>query len=169
MTKAGDLLAHFLDPQIINTAQEYTRLFNSWASVVERYKIAALAAHSRIVEFERHILLIETDHPGWIQILQTKQRQLLSEFQYRFPDLTITGISFRLSRGPLDTATKAAPKAEVIAVEDIPEPTQTVSVQSEKNEEAWNQNLYEKTGDDDFIKALKRLEQGIMTRKNTMH
>ncbi|MDR3334167.1 MAG: DUF721 domain-containing protein [Treponema sp.] len=169
MTKAGDLLSHFLDPQMINTAEEYTRLFNSWTSIVEHYKIAALAAHSRIVEFERHVLLIETDHPGWIQILQTKQRQLLSEFQYRFPDLAITGISFRLSRDPLPINTAAPPKAEVTAVEAIPETTQTALVHSEKNEEPWNQDFYEKTGDDDFIKALKRLEQGIITRKHTLH
>jgi hypothetical protein len=44
--------------------------------------------------------LVEADHPGWIQILQTRQKDLLDTLRRRFPDQHITGISFRLSREP---------------------------------------------------------------------
>jgi hypothetical protein len=43
------------------------------------------------------------DHPGWKQILQTKQSKLLYDFRVRFPELEISGISLMLGRGePLD-------------------------------------------------------------------
>ena len=62
--------------------------------------IPAAAVHSRIRELERGVLLVEVDHPGWIQIFQTKQGVLLSAVQRRYPELDIRGIAFRLSREP---------------------------------------------------------------------
>ena len=102
MRKAGDILSDFFrekfGPQFMETARSTSGLFSSWARVVE--DIPAAAAHSRIRELERGILLVEADHPGWIQILQTKQGELLSVVQSRYPELDIRGIAFRLSREP---------------------------------------------------------------------
>jgi hypothetical protein len=108
MRKAGEILSAFLDERfgggVLEKAGKYAKLFSSWSSIIEevdknkRKRINAVADHSRIVELERYILLIEADHPGWIQILQTKQNELLAITQKRFPDLTIRGIAFRLSR-----------------------------------------------------------------------
>jgi hypothetical protein len=69
--------------------------------MTEKFQIAAAADHSHITDPTHSVLLVEADHPGWIQILQTKQRELLTEAQRAFPQLTITGISFRLSRAPI--------------------------------------------------------------------
>jgi len=68
------------------------------STVAERGDIPAVAEHTRIGELERGALLIEADHPGWIQILLTKQGELLSEVQKMYPDMNIRSISFRLSR-----------------------------------------------------------------------
>jgi predicted nucleic acid-binding Zn ribbon protein len=94
--KAGELLAAFFDRQTFNAAKEYSDLFSSWQSIAGE----TLAAHSRIRELEHSVLLVEADHPGWIQILQTKEKNLLDALRRRFPDRHITGISFRLSRDP---------------------------------------------------------------------
>jgi hypothetical protein len=96
MKKAGDLLAAFLDERLMETARGYTDLFSSWKSLAGD----KIASHSRIKDLERSILLVEADHPGWVQILQTKQRELLAAVRCRFPDLSIAGISFCLSRRP---------------------------------------------------------------------
>jgi predicted nucleic acid-binding Zn ribbon protein len=96
--RAGELLSSFLDKRFLKKARNYKDLFSCWDILTEENHIAAAAAHSRIRELEGTLLLVEADHPGWIQILQTKQRELLEGIVWRFPDLTITGISFRLSR-----------------------------------------------------------------------
>ena len=114
MRKAGevvmDLFREQFGPDFINTARSTSGLFSSWCQVVaevwprsfdaEEEKaedLPAAAVHSRIRELERGLLLVEADHPGWIQILQTKQREILSAVQRRYPELEIKGIAFRLS------------------------------------------------------------------------
>ena len=99
--KAGDLLFGFFDEHTVETAGRLSQFFSSWDAVTWEQRIFSAAGHSRIVELERNVILIEADHPGWIQILQTKQEGLLASFQRRFPSLAITGISFRLSRFPI--------------------------------------------------------------------
>ena len=95
----------------METAHSTNGLFSSWSQIVAKVwprsfdadeqkaqDVPAAAVHSRIRELERGVLLVEADHPGWIQILQTKQRELLSAVQRRYPELNIRGIAFRLSR-----------------------------------------------------------------------
>ena len=69
-----------------------------WMNLLENCNLSQGVSHSRIVELEKTVLLIEADHPGWIQLLQTKQKELLNAVRRRFPEITFTGISFRLSR-----------------------------------------------------------------------
>ncbi|MHC6203176.1 DciA family protein [Breznakiellaceae bacterium SP9] len=91
-------------PELVQKARKYAKLFSSWQEIVDavdkfkQKRISAVAAHSRIVELEQYVLLVEADHPGWIQILQTKQEELLHAVQHRFPDLIIHGIAFKLSK-----------------------------------------------------------------------
>jgi len=96
MKKAGDILSALFDERFLKTAQGYSKFFNSWADITAKNRIAAAADHSRIKDLDRGIILIETDHPGWKQILQTKQSKLLNDFRRRFPELDISGISFML-------------------------------------------------------------------------
>ena len=120
MKKAGDIVAAlFRDqfgPGFLETARSTADLFSSWTRVVAGVwprpagadeenaewpdDIPAAAVHSRIAELERGVLLVEADHPGWIQILQTKQVELLSAVQRRHPEQEIRAIAFRLSRKP---------------------------------------------------------------------
>jgi hypothetical protein len=158
MKRAGDLLSVIFDEKILKKARGYSDLFSSWEEIAKRQGITAAAAHSRVVELERFVLLVEADHPGWIQLLQTKQRELLSAVQRRFPELTITGISFRLSREPLgEEKNSEAPESGAAPSQgDDPEPKG-----SEPVPEAELADLYARIDDDDFKSTLKRLEQGI--------
>ena len=114
MRKAGDIILDIFKerfgPGFIENARTSAGLFSSWTRIVaevwprsfdtdtEPGDVPAAAVHSRIRELERGLLLVEADHPGWIQILQTKQAELLSAAQRRYPDLDIRSIAFRLSR-----------------------------------------------------------------------
>ena len=111
MRKAGDIIVSLFRDEFgddfIESARSSTGLFSSWAQVVTELwsqgrdspeDIPAVAVHSRIRELERGELLVEADHPGWIQILQTKQAELLAAVQRRYPELDIRTIAFRLSQ-----------------------------------------------------------------------
>ncbi|MDR1031244.1 MAG: DUF721 domain-containing protein [Treponema sp.] len=155
MKKAGELLSFFFDEKTLDKAQGYSELFAFWASAVKTHKIASAVDHSRIVECERHVLLIEADHPGWIQLLQTKQRELLRTFRGRFPD--ITGISFRLSRKPMQ-----AVQAE--GIEDPVEPKTLPVLQETYSPKASETSLYDTFEDPELQETLKHLKQGIIAR-----
>ena len=112
MRKAGDILAELFKERFgknfADTAGSKGSLFSSWVKIVTQAwyhqgeeDIPAAAAHSRIRELEWGVLVVEADHPGWVQILQTKQAELLSAVKRHYPDLDIRGISFRLSRDSL--------------------------------------------------------------------
>jgi hypothetical protein len=155
MKRAGELLASFFDRQTFGIAREYSALFSSWPSIAGD----ALAAHSRIRELEHSVILVEADHPGWIQLLQIKEKDLLDKLRRRFPDQHIAGISFRLSREPSPpTLDKAAGEPPQEPPQESPGATagdmagDTVSTE---------ESLYDKIGDEHFREVLERLEESI--------
>jgi predicted nucleic acid-binding Zn ribbon protein len=100
MTKIGDILGAFFDSATLQKAKGYGKLFapSAWETLTTTCGLAAAASHSRIATLERSVLQIETDHPGWIQLLQTKQKELLEQLQRHYPELNIQGIAFMLFR-----------------------------------------------------------------------
>jgi predicted nucleic acid-binding Zn ribbon protein len=96
--RAGDVLSILFDEQAVKKAQGFSDLFNSWARIAEMNGIAGAGDHSRIKELDRGTLFIEADHPGWKQIIQIRQNDLLEDFRRGFPDLDISGVSLKLSR-----------------------------------------------------------------------
>jgi hypothetical protein len=156
MKKAGDLLAAFLDERVLNTAREYSELFSSWQSVVGD----TVAAHSRIRELEHSVLVVEADHPGWIQILQTRERHILDTLRSRFPDRNITGISYRLNREPPVSPAEPQPVNDAVpgpAAGDGEAPVNDGG-------DAGEGDPYKKITDERFREALKRLEDGIASK-----
>jgi len=91
-------LSALFGDNFVKEAHKHSKLFNSWEDITAKNGIAAASAHSRIKNLEKGILLIEMDHPGWKQILQTKQSKLLNDFRYRFPDMNICGIALMLGK-----------------------------------------------------------------------
>ncbi|MDR2303743.1 MAG: DUF721 domain-containing protein [Treponema sp.] len=165
MKKAGDLLSSFFDKEILKTARGYSVLFSSWKDVINEQfgpKMGdRITGHSRIKELEKFILQIETDHPGWIQILQTRQNQLLETVRRRFPSLNIRGLSFRLSRGG-EIPGPENEAAEMEIRDQAPQnPAAPGPVVEKVPAEIESGDRYEKIRDPDFKNVLKRLEQSI--------
>ena len=96
MTTAGNILSALFDEQFVKKAEGYSKLHNSWEEITSRNGLPSAAAHSRIKELNKGILYIEIDHPGWKQIIQTKQSQILNDYCRSFPNLDISGISLIL-------------------------------------------------------------------------
>lgn len=162
MKRAGELLSAFFDDGVLQKAQGYHGLFSCWQSVAGEH----LAAHSRIRELERSVLLVEADHPGWIQILQTKEKFLLDDICRRFPELAITGISFRLSRIPgeiqMEPVNQTGPEEKArSAGEDAPPPP----LEKAAPETDITGDPYRNIKDEGLRDIFKRLEQNISAKE----
>jgi len=98
MKRIGDLISTIFDEKFIEKTKGYSTLFDCWEDLMLKNGIARAVGHSWIKSVEKGLVWIEVDHPGWKQILQTKESKLLHDFKYRFPDMGISGISIVLCR-----------------------------------------------------------------------
>jgi hypothetical protein len=55
-----------------------------------------LASHSQPVDIRNEALLVEVDHPGWLQMLHMKKERILRQIAKKFPDLTVQNLQMRL-------------------------------------------------------------------------
>ena len=164
MKRAGEVLSAIFDERLMKKARSYSGLFAFWTEAVQKSGIAAAADHSRIKELDRGILLIEVDHPGWKQILQTKQSRLLNDFRRRFSELEISGISLMLSRDPITQTGDGETAKEAIDTNTAEEsPAVTKAATHDQTENAG----YNSIKDEVFKETLKRLEQSITARENS--
>jgi hypothetical protein len=116
-----------------------------------------VAVHSGIYELEHGVLLVEADHPGWVQTLQTKQKELLLTVQKKYPELKIQGIAFRLARKPSNSPAEPRTVYEKkIAVEN-----QNCDFESD---EPVSELFDVSSRSDDFYAALKELEKSVKKR-----
>lgn len=92
-----------LDPEEFRRGNRISKL---WKEIVESIKSNSIngdnigknmASHSRIIDFENGILLVEADHPGWIQMLGNYKKYILKGFQMKMPELKIETLAFRLA------------------------------------------------------------------------
>jgi hypothetical protein len=89
----SSLLSSFFDEEKLHRGERYSDFFSSWPALVG----SRLAAHSRVADIDKGILVVEAEHPGWIQLLQLRQSAILDSVARRFPELGLRGIVFRLS------------------------------------------------------------------------
>ena len=171
MRKAGDIITALFrenfGPGFMETARSTAGLFSSWTQVVaeawprtEKNSEPAAAVHSRIRELERGVLLVEAEHPGWIQILQTKQAELLSAVQRRYPELDIRGIAFRLSREPFSKPVQEEHKIPETPAAQAPQQKNEVNVDSDLTQPPRRKL----PRDEELYAALKGLEESVKKR-----
>lgn len=67
------------------------RTYNSDSNVGQN-----LFDNSNVVEIKNNILLIEANHPGWIQMFQLHKNYILKGLKMYVPELNITSLAFRL-------------------------------------------------------------------------
>ncbi len=152
MKKAGELLNSFFDGNVLKQAKGYSEFFGGWRSIVGDQ----IGAHSRVLELEQNVLVVEADHPGWIQLIQLKQADILRTVQSKYPDFHITAISIRLQRN--------GGAAEEQRREPRP-PRQPSEVERHDREPSpAGSDPYAAIGDEDFKDKLRRLELSIRAR-----
>jgi hypothetical protein len=127
------LLSSFFSGDKLRHGEHYSDFFASWESMVG----PRLAAHSRVADVDKGLLVIVAEHPGWIQLLQLRQSSIIAEVSRRYPELGLRGIVFKLEGQVAlphvgykqkvqekdlvqETAEEKAVRAR--ALEDIPDP-----------------------------------------------
>lgn len=55
-----------------------------------------LAAHSEIISIKNNIMLIETDHTGWMQQILWEKKNILKKLKKNAPELQIKNIEIRV-------------------------------------------------------------------------
>jgi predicted nucleic acid-binding Zn ribbon protein len=83
--RAADILKLILKQNEAARAREWSSFFNAWEAVAGE----DIAAHSCVSDVKRGTMIVEVDHPGWLQLLQLKKSQILKDIQGRYPELEI--------------------------------------------------------------------------------
>ena len=90
-------------------------LLKTWRTTLESIRSNAengknlgtnLYSHSRIIDLKNGILLVEADHPGWIQTLRLYQKYILTGLKRNVPNLEISSLAFRLRGTNLELHTQ---------------------------------------------------------------
>ncbi len=90
--KASDLLASILPAESMDKTNMWSEFFRSWKFIAgERFCV-----HAKPVDVRNGIVIVEADHPGWIQLMQFEQNRMLKKFQNNFPELALRGIAFKV-------------------------------------------------------------------------
>jgi predicted nucleic acid-binding Zn ribbon protein len=94
--KLGDVLRDYLREKGWLEGNPYQPLFDSWADLAGE----ALSRHTRLVDVHDGILVVEVDHPGWMQMIQLRRESLLEAARRTAPLASITGMRVRVGPGP---------------------------------------------------------------------
>jgi len=80
----------------------YDPLFKEWRKIAGE----AVASHARLVDIQNGILLVEVDHPGWLQMIQLRSTALLAAARATVPLVVIEGLRVRLAAAPPSSSEK---------------------------------------------------------------
>lgn len=74
-------------------------IVNAWRKTIESINPDGmrLASHSQVIDFKNGLLLIETDHPGWIQMLKIHEKYIITGLNRQLKELKISNIAYRVA------------------------------------------------------------------------
>ena len=86
-----DLLDILLSRLNVDVENDFAQMMREWVEIVG----PDIAPHAKIFEIRNNILVIETDHPAWSNIINMKKKQILARIATQFPDLGVKGLSIK--------------------------------------------------------------------------
>jgi predicted nucleic acid-binding Zn ribbon protein len=93
--KLGDILREYIAEKGWPAEDPYAPIFLRWESIVGE----ELGGHSRPVELEKSALIVEADHPGWVQTICLRKTELIRALRRAAPEADIGDLRVRLQRG----------------------------------------------------------------------
>ena len=86
--KAGDILYRYLEKTCSNIGRKYSEMFRSWENIAGK----DLKDHTRIREFIKGTVIIEADHPAYMQLLQIRKTKILEKLKRSYRELNIRNL-----------------------------------------------------------------------------
>ena len=110
ISKADELITNIFSG-IGNSSKEASKIVLLWNEVLFSIKNSKLDAsqlvdHSKILDLKNGILVVETDHPGRIQLLQMYKNYIQTGLNKKLSELKIKNIVFRLKKNELNNNKK---------------------------------------------------------------
>ena len=96
MKKAADILKHILGEREAERAGEWSSFFTGWQALAGD----DIAAHSTVKDVKQGAVIVEVDHPGWLQLLQMRKSEILGRIKKKYPELDIRDIRIFLGASP---------------------------------------------------------------------
>jgi len=90
----GELLREYLREKGWLASNPWQPLFSGWPGIAGE----PLAAHSRLSDVRGGFLIVEVDHPGWIQVARMRQEAILSAARAAAPGTPLEGMRVVLGR-----------------------------------------------------------------------
>jgi len=85
--------------------QNANKIFNAWKSTLLSIKNNVnpdcgqnMLDHSNILDIQNKTMIIEVDHPGWMQMFETYKKYILRGMEMKIPEVNIKSISYKLKR-----------------------------------------------------------------------
>jgi hypothetical protein len=101
--KVEDIISSIFENISTDKMNDTLNMINSWKSVLLSINSRTnknigelLVSHTKLIDLKNGVLLIETDHPGYIQTLQMYNSYILKGLKQKVPELEIKTLSFRL-------------------------------------------------------------------------
>ena len=164
MRKASEILARLLEKGPPG-ALPFPSLFGGWEEIAG----PSLAEHCRAYEVRHHSLLVEADHPGWMQLLLIQKKAILSRIRQRFPQLGLRDIKVRVGASgggrqatPRQAPTPARQPAIVARQAATPAPGQPATPGAPPSAET--QQALAAVGDPELREKLRLLLQELERR-----
>jgi len=109
VNSVSDIIKRIFDNIDVNQMDSAVQISSVWKDILcsiqnrssDNYGIKnnlgrKLADHTKIIDLKNEILIVETDHSGWIQTLQLYNTYILRGLKKNFPKLSIKSIAYRL-------------------------------------------------------------------------
>lgn len=93
-TRAGDIIKSIFEKITPAKGEKYHEFSSVWTEIVDE----ELAFHVKPEDISNGVLLLRADHPGWIQKIKMKERDILSSVNGRYPELEIKKIKISVSK-----------------------------------------------------------------------
>lgn len=86
MKKASEILRSLIPIIDIDDETGYIDLFSSWAELLGE-GMEDIAAHSEPVDIKNGALIVYVDHPGWVQRIDFRKKQILNCLNKRYAQI----------------------------------------------------------------------------------
>lgn len=147
-------------PETAKTAARFSSFFRSW----ERLVGADIASHSQVVDVRNGMVVIQADHPGWLQLIQLRQETILRKIRKAYPELHIRNMRYYLTEPARSsgTAVVAAPGTDTVSEQDGERQTEDSAFRtgSPDRDEVAASNEYQ-----EFLRLLERLKSRAVSEE----